>query len=413
MKKLTALLAVLLLILIPGCGAHSLDPQTVLVDQADLSDQDKQPESTGEDEGLQASLTAGADTAGSSAPENGYAANIPTQGSSPVPGSSPGQGSTLNQDMPPDQGSPPAPGSPLEQDSPPAPGSPLEQDSPPVPGSTSPQDSPPTPGDPSNQGSSPEQGGTPEQSSEGDSAEQPNPPLPLPQETDSVSEINEDVTDETGSAQGLETDVDVIRGPMVALTFDDGPGRHTERILDTLEQHGGRVTFFVLGQRIETHRDTVTRAVNLGNEVAGHSWSHRALVGLSEGEIAYEIQSTGAAIEGLTGVLSPIFRPPYGRINGRVERVSAELGYSIVNWTVDTNDWRHQNADIVYNAVMREIKGGAIILFHDIHASTAEAMERLIPDLIANGYQLVTVSEILTHVYGGVEPGRVYGSYIR
>jgi len=196
--------------------------------------------------------------------------------------------------------------------------------------------------------------------------------------------------------------------PMVALTFDDGPSRYTDDVLDLLEQHGGRATFMVLGNLIDARRDTVVRAVELGNEVIGHSWDHRDLTKLSEQEVISEIYDTSALIASVTGVSQSMFRPPYGAYNDKVKRIAAELGYSIIYWSVDTLDWRHRDPDWVYNAIMNDVMDGSVILLHDIHGTTAEAMISVIPRLIEEGFQLVTISELLHHRYGDLEPGRVY-----
>ena len=199
--------------------------------------------------------------------------------------------------------------------------------------------------------------------------------------------------------------------PMVALTFDDGPGEYTDFILDILERYGGRVTFFVLGYLLEEWEDTVRRAAKGGNEIANHTWVHHRMTLLSDQDVIETIRTTSAAIGQITGLPpSSFFRPPFGLVDRRVADIAAELGYAIVNWTVDTLDWLHRNSDHVYNVVMNSAREGSIILLHDIHATTAAAMERVIPGLIARGFQLVTVSELLAHRHGGHQPGRLFGN---
>ena len=199
------------------------------------------------------------------------------------------------------------------------------------------------------------------------------------------------------------------RKPMVSLTFDDGPSRYTDRILDLLEEHGGQATFFVLGYRVENHRDTVQRAWELGSEIASHSWSHARLAQLSPEAIVQDLQSTSDAIRSVTGYSPPIMRPPFGQTSELVRNVTEELGYAIVNWNIDTLDWRYRDADKIYNTIMNEVEDGSFIVLHDIHTTTAAAMEKVIPSLISKGYQLVTVSELLAYFYGELEPGRIYG----
>lgn len=212
-----------------------------------------------------------------------------------------------------------------------------------------------------------------------------------------------------------EMQVEVVRSPfgegerLVALTFDDGPSHHTDRILDLLEEHGGAATFFVLGYRIENHRSTIKRAVQMGSEVAGHSWNHADFSLLTEEEIEQQIRDSSEAVAQFTEEPPRIFRPPFGRTNETVRRVSEELGYAIINWTVDTRDWEHRDADHIYDHIMSTVQSGDIVLMHDIYATTLEAVERAIPRLIEEGYRLVTVSELLLHLHGELEPGTVYG----
>ena len=203
----------------------------------------------------------------------------------------------------------------------------------------------------------------------------------------------------------------VERKPMVALTFDDGPFDFTDIILDILERHGVHATFFLVGKEIEGREDSVIRMARNGNEIAGHSWAHNRLTELSNLEIKETIESTSALIEKVTGIPSPSFiRPTYGLVNKRVANVCAELGYALINWTVDPQDWMLLNADKVYDSVMKSVKENSIILLHEIFESTAAATERIVPALIEKGYELVTLSVLIYHLYGELKPGNVYGS---
>ena len=223
------------------------------------------------------------------------------------------------------------------------------------------------------------------------------------------SEQTPDPVPRTPSVTPQSGDVDPSR-PMVALTFDDGPSKYTTKILDLLELYGGRATFFVVGNLVEAKSDTVKRAADLGCEILGHSWDHRDLTKLSANEIRAQLLNTNKVIEEITGTSPQFFRPPYGAVNDRVKNVSRELGFGIVNWSIDTRDWETRNANAVYNVIMNNVTNRAIILTHDLHGTTADAMERVIPELIARGYQLVTVSELM--YYSGIvfEPGKIYRS---
>lgn len=207
----------------------------------------------------------------------------------------------------------------------------------------------------------------------------------------------------------LRGDIDPTK-PMVALTFDDGPSRQTLRILDVLEKHGGRVTFCVIGSWVNAKQNTIRRAFGMGCEIVGHSWNHRNLSKLTEEEIRKQISDTNAAIELITGVAPRWFRPPYGAVNDRVRSVSEDLGCAIIKWSIDPNDWKVRDANKVHDMIMANVHDRAIILSHDLYGSTAAAMERVIPELIAKGYQLVTVSELMYYSGTTLVAGRVYTS---
>lgn len=196
--------------------------------------------------------------------------------------------------------------------------------------------------------------------------------------------------------------------PMLALTFDDGPSAHTQRLLDAFETHGGKGTFYVVGNMLDKRADTLRRTAEAGHEIGGHSWNHRQLTKLNRQELIDQFMSTRAKIYDITGVDPTTMRPPYGSFNAQVKEVAGELGIALVNWSVDTLDWKHKNADTVYRAIMDQARDGAIILCHDLHKTTVDALERAIPDLLARGYQLVTVSELLAAGGRSLTPGQVY-----
>lgn len=205
-----------------------------------------------------------------------------------------------------------------------------------------------------------------------------------------------------------ETDTPDAARPMIALTFDDGPSVHTERLLDLFAEYGGHGTFCVIGNRIDLLPDTVARAVREGNELAVHSWDHCQLTRLGADKVTEEIESTRQKIFELTGRECTVLRPTYGAVNDTLMRVAKELDMIVVNWSVDTLDWKTRDADATYRAVMQGAEDGAIILCHDLYGETVDAMERVIPELTARGYRLVTVTELLTADARTVEAGRLY-----
>ena len=229
----------------------------------------------------------------------------------------------------------------------------------------------------------------------------PQPSVEVPPEPTPVVTMQPTVQEITS------TDIDPEK-PMLALTFDDGPSAHTERLLDAFAAHGGKGTFYVVGNMVDNRPNALRRMAAEGHEIGGHSWNHRQLTKLSREDLTDQIMSTRAKIYEVAGVDSTTMRPPYGSYNDLVKEITGQLGIAMINWSVDTLDWKYKDADTVYKAVMDQAKNGAIILCHDLHKTTVDAMERAIPALIAEGYQLVTVSELLSSSGKTVQAGLVY-----
>ena len=196
--------------------------------------------------------------------------------------------------------------------------------------------------------------------------------------------------------------------PMIALSFDDGPGIYTNQFLDLFEQYGIRATFCTIGNLVNTQSEALARAVSMGSEVIGHSWNHKNMAKLSADDVRKQLMDTSNTIEAVTGVAVPMFRPPYGAVSDTMKDVSANLGFAIIYWSVDPEDWNTKDSDAVYNSVLQHVRNGSIILSHEIYKSTLEAYKRLVPELLAEGYQIVTVSELLHYKYGELTPGHVY-----
>lgn len=222
--------------------------------------------------------------------------------------------------------------------------------------------------------------------------------------------ISEEMEVQTTPGQELPASEINPEKPMVALTFDDGPSKHTERLLDIFATYGGKGTFFVVGNLLDGRAQTIQRMASEGHEIAGHSWNHRQLTKLSVGELTDQIMTTRAKIYEITGIDSTLIRPPYGSYNSETKSVCANLGIIMANWSLDTLDWKYKDANRIHNTIMKEVKAGDIILCHDLHGTTVDAMERVIPDLIEQGYQLVTVSELLTYSDKEIIAGGVYNN---
>jgi peptidoglycan/xylan/chitin deacetylase (PgdA/CDA1 family) len=188
-----------------------------------------------------------------------------------------------------------------------------------------------------------------------------------------------------------------VSGPYIALTFDDGPiPKTTPRLLDILKERGVKATFYVLGQNVAQYPDIARRIVEEGHEIGNHSYTHPSLTKISSAKLAEEISKTNAAIEQACGVLPTTMRPPYGAINAAItKRLNEEYQLPVILWSVDPLDWKIRKASHVSNHILQNTNPGSIVLAHDIHPSTIDAMPAAIDGLLAKGYRFVTVSELI------------------
>ena len=201
-------------------------------------------------------------------------------------------------------------------------------------------------------------------------------------------------------------------GPMVAFTFDDGPySPVTDRIVAAFEKNGGSCTFFNLGERWESGMTDYIRsgqnAVAKGDEIATHTYNHPDLTTLSPEAIRNQVNKSCKLIEKNTGKPVALLRPPGGAVN---ETVSASVGKPMILWSVDTQDWKNRDADMVYDTAISQIQDGSVVLMHDLYETTATAVERLLPELKKQGYQFVTVSELCEYRNVELEDGNIYGN---
>ncbi|WP_352400001.1 polysaccharide deacetylase family protein [Anaerotignum sp.] len=220
--------------------------------------------------------------------------------------------------------------------------------------------------------------------------------------------VEEEVASEVEPEKNNERKIDPAK-PMVALTFDDGPNPvHTERILDVLEKHNVVATFFDLGSLVEAYPNTVKREIALGCEVGSHSYSHKNFNTLSKEAIAEDVRMTAEAFRKAVGFEPTLFRPPYGNCN---DFVKSHMPLAMVTWSVDTLDWKTKDPKAIMNVIRSEESlDGKVILMHGIYETSAKATEQMVPYLLENGYQLVTVSEILQYKHGmQLEGGKYYG----
>lgn len=188
-------------------------------------------------------------------------------------------------------------------------------------------------------------------------------------------------------------------GKKIALTFDDGPHPvKTPRILALLEKHGVRATFFVVGSNAEYFPEIVKKEAENGHELANHSQTHAKLSVLTEAEVKAEIEKADAAIKKAAGITPRLFRPPEGAYSKDIVSIASSYGKETVLWTVDTLDWAKSSCEKIVENVKANVTSGSIILFHDCTRDgthTEDALEILLPYLKAQGYEFVTVSELI------------------
>lgn len=211
----------------------------------------------------------------------------------------------------------------------------------------------------------------------------------------------------------INPDIDPDK-PMIALSFDDGPafdydGRNsTMDILNVLEEYGARVTFFMCGARInDENKRCLMKEIELGCELGNHTYDHKSY---GSSVKSSDIVESSNAIKNACGQLPTLFRCPGGLITPSIREECRKEGMPLAYWSVDTEDWKSQDADKIYKEVMENAYDGAIVLMHDIYPSTASAVKKIVPKLIDDGYQLVTISEMIAAKNDGEppQPGQQY-----
>jgi len=186
---------------------------------------------------------------------------------------------------------------------------------------------------------------------------------------------------------------------VVALTFDDGPHRkYTSQILDVLAKYNAKATFFIVGQNAEKNPEVISRMYNEGHELANHTFTHPLRTNVSN--LLKEIKQTDDTIQNITGTKPTLFRPVEGQYSDAMIEAIAKEGYKVVMWSwhLDTLDWKSPGTNRIVNTVLKGVKEGNIVLFHDGGGNrhqTVKAMEKILAELESQGYRFVTVSELL------------------
>ncbi|EOH95970.1 hypothetical protein UAY_03396 [Enterococcus moraviensis ATCC BAA-383] len=216
--------------------------------------------------------------------------------------------------------------------------------------------------------------------------------------------VNPDIIDPASIKEALPEPLDPNK-KYISLTFDDGPNPETTpRLLDILKEKSVKATFFMLGQNVVKHEALVKRVAEEGHEVASHSYSHPQLTGVDAQRVKDEVQKTDKAIYHAIGKLPTDFRPPYGAVNKDVAMI---IGKPIIQWSVDSQDWQSHNAQSIIKRIDDTAYNDTIVLMHDIHPETVDAVSTVIDHLRKEGYEILPSKELLgkkakpLHMYYG------------
>ncbi|MEV0526234.1 polysaccharide deacetylase family protein [Streptomyces sp. NPDC050439] len=226
-------------------------------------------------------------------------------------------------------------------------------------------------------------------------------------DTTSPSSVRKDAPSVGVKGRAKVGTVDCRSIKCVALTFDAGPSENSARLLDILKEEKVPATFFLLGKNhIAEHPELVKRMDAEGHEVASHTWSHKILTDITPEEAREELRRPNEAIEKLIGHKPTLMRPPQGRTNPDVNKISREEGLSEVLWSVTAKDYTTNDSALIKKRVIDQTERDGIILLHDIYKGTVPAVPGIIDELKKRGYVFVTVPQLLAP--GKAEPGMVY-----
>ncbi len=197
------------------------------------------------------------------------------------------------------------------------------------------------------------------------------------------------------------------RPKAVALTFDDGPSRANDgTILNALQKYGAHATFFVVGDRARVDGDILRMYLAAGCEIGSHSWNHPNLSKMKWKKVDRQLTKTNNMVSKLAnGYQISLLRPPYGEISNKMRK---KLDMPMILWSLDTEDWKSRNARKIFKKVKKNVKDGDIILMHDIYGTTADAIEKVVPWLQGQGYDILTVTELMARKGKTIVNGKAY-----
>ena len=219
------------------------------------------------------------------------------------------------------------------------------------------------------------------------------PPVqgPVPRNPD------QNLTSNFSKSSGISFSRVLVSGNYVAMTFDDGPHpKNTPRLLDILRARNIKATFFVIGRSVELYPQVVRRTVAEGHEIGNHTHTHRLLTKLSDAEVRQEFSRCRDAVGKASGIQPRVMRPPYGGLLQRQRELAHnEFGYPTILWSVDPLDWKNRVPSLITSRILSGTTAGGIVLSHDLHSTTVDAMPATLDGLLNRGFRFVTVSQLL------------------
>lgn len=197
---------------------------------------------------------------------------------------------------------------------------------------------------------------------------------------------------------------------LISLTFDDGPSGYTNNLVSILSDNHAQVTFFMLGNRLNSYKTIVKNVYDHGHEIAYHSYAHKSFKRQTIEEIQSEMNMSNEILKSITGTTFTLTRPPYGAIN---DEIKTSIDTTFILWNVDTEDWRYKDATYLLDYTLKHVKEGDIILFHDIHKTSVEAIEKILPELYVRGFQVVSVSTLAKNFGYTLEKNSKYSHFTK
>lgn len=191
----------------------------------------------------------------------------------------------------------------------------------------------------------------------------------------------------------------------ISISFDATWGTElTDEILAILDRYGVKTTFFLAGYWVEKHPDYVVKIHEAGHEIGTHSYAHPHMNSLTREQIIADLQKNHALLKELTGLDPTLFRPPFGEYSNKVIEAASSLGYHTIQWSIDSLDWKDVSADFMVRRVLQNLQPGEIVLFHNAGVNTPRAIEILLPEIQARGYEIVPIGELIYHEDFTIDP---------